>query len=81
MNDAEATQIAGLLLDCTQTLHEEGDIRELLFYLDRLWQVIPRMIGASPCRSNRAERFTLTLLMKMARRRRRHLEERLGVRN
>jgi hypothetical protein len=45
----------------------------------RLWQVVPRMMGASPCRSNRAERFTLALLMKMARRRR--IEERLGVRN
>jgi hypothetical protein len=81
MNDAEVIQIVGLLLNGTQTLHEEGDIRELLFYLNRLWQVIPGMMGASPCRSNRAERFTLAMLMKMARRRRRQLEEQLGVRN
>jgi hypothetical protein len=81
MNDAEVIQIAGLLLDCTQARHEEGDVQELLFYLNRLWQVIPRMIGASPCRGNRAQRFTLAMLMKMARRRRRQLEEQLGVRN
>ncbi len=81
MNDAEVLHIAGLLRNCTQTLHEEGDIQELLFYLNRLWQVVPRMMGTSPCRSNRAERFTLALLMTMARRRRRQLEERLGVRN
>jgi len=81
MNDAEVIQIAGLLLDCTQTPHKEGNIQELLFYVNRLWQVIPHMMGASPCRSNRAERFTLAMLMKMARRRRRQLEEQLGVRN
>lgn len=81
MNDAEVIQIAGLLLDCTQTLHEEGDIQELLFYLNRLWQVIPRMMGASPRRGNRAERFALAMLMKMALRRRRQLEEQWGVRN
>lgn len=81
MNDAEVIQIAGLLLDCTQALHEEGDIQELLFYLNRLWQVIPRTTGASPCRSNRAERFTLATLMRTARRRQRQIEERLGVRN
>jgi hypothetical protein len=81
MNDAEVIQIAGVLLDCTYTLHEEGDIQELLFYLNRLWQVISEMIDASPCRSNRAERFTLAMLMKMARRRRRQLEDQLGVRN
>ncbi len=81
MNDVEVIQIAGLLLNCTQTLHEEGDVQELLFHLNRLGQVIPRMMGAAPCRSNRAERFTLAMLMKMARRRRRQLEERLGVRN
>ena len=81
MSDAEVSEIAGFLLDCSRAVHKWSDTPEMMLYLHRLWQIVPMMRAASCRQSSRAERVALAMLLRMARRRCRQIEERLAVRN
>ncbi len=81
MNDAEAREFADFLSDCTQVLWEQCTIPRMMFRLHHLYRVVPQVMGAPLHRGDGAKRFALGMLLKMARRRRRQLEERLAARN
>jgi hypothetical protein len=40
MSDAEVSEIAGFLLDCSRAVRECGDTPEIMVYLHRLWQIV-----------------------------------------
>ena len=81
MDMAEVKQIAQFLLDCEGVVHEQDGAENIPLYLNRLYQRIRRVRDAAPNRSDRDVRFDLALAMRKARRLRRQIEERLGVRN
>jgi hypothetical protein len=81
MEDGEVEEIAGLPLDCVRVLREWDDAETMMVRLHYLYQAIATMMAARPHRSARAERFCVAMLLRIARRRRRQLEELLAVRN
>ncbi len=73
--------IAGLLMECEESLYEQDGDETMMLHLNRLYEVIPRLKTARPTTRDQCLRFMLGLMAKKARTLRRAIEEQLGVRN
>jgi len=81
MNRAEVKQTLDFLLECHEALREEDGTEAMMLCLHRLYQVIRRLTSAVPETSDKDLRFLLRTMAKKARKLRRQIEGRLGVRN
>ncbi len=81
MDRTEIKQIARFLLDCQEAVYEWNSTDMMTLYLHRLYEVSQQIRAAVPDRNERDVRFARAVAAKKARRLRRKIEERLGVRN
>jgi hypothetical protein len=81
MDKAEVEQIAVFLAKCHRVVRGWESTDTMSLYLYQLYKVIHRMQSATADRTDRDTRSALALAANQARRLRRQIEERLGIRN